>query len=306
MSILNQKTIKAPIEFEGITLHKGKIAKVKILPAKPNSGIVFKRIDIKGDNLIEANFLNVSDATLCTTLTNKSGASVSTVEHLIAALYGKGVDNALIEIDNDEVPIIDGSSKFFVEKIDNVGLENSNTSIKIIKILKKIVLKDGKKTISMEPTKTSLEIDFEIKFNNPVIKNQRNIINVYETDLTDIFNSRTFCLYEDVEKLKKMNLAKGGSLENAIVVKNDKILNNEGLRNKKEFVNHKILDCMGDLYLSGHKIVGKLICSQGGHKLTNQLLRKIFSDNQNFSIFELKEKNIPHSFINKTALKSIA
>jgi len=306
MSILNQKTIKAPIEFEGITLHKGKIAKVKILPAKPNSGIVFKRIDIKGDNLIEANFLNVSDATLCTTLTNKSGASVSTVEHLIAALYGKGVDNALIEIDNDEVPIKDGSSKFFVEKIDNVGLENSNTSIKIIKILKKIVLKDGKKTISMEPTKTSLEIDFEIKFNNPVIKNQRNIINVYETDLTDIFNSRTFCLYEDVEKLKKMNLAKGGSLENAIVVKNDKILNNEGLRNKKEFVNHKILDCMGDLYLSGHKIVGKLICSQGGHKLTNQLLRKIFSDNQNFSIFELKEKNIPHSFINKTALKSIA
>ena len=306
MSILNQKTIKTPIEFEGITLHKGKMAKVKILPAKPNSGIVFKRTDIKGDNLIEANFLNVSDATLCTTLTNKSGASVSTVEHLIAALYGKGVDNALIEIDNDEVPIKDGSSKFFVEKIDNVGLENSNTSIKIIKILKKIVLKDGKKTISMEPTKTSLEIDFEIKFNNPVIKNQRNIINVYETDLTDIFNSRTFCLYEDVEKLKKMNLAKGGSLENAIVVKNDKILNNEGLRNKKEFVNHKILDCMGDLYLSGHKIVGKLICSQGGHKLTNQLLRKIFSDNQNFSIFELKEKNIPHSFINKTALKSIA
>ena len=306
MSILNQKTIKAPIEFEGITLHKGKIAKVKILPAKPNSGIVFKRIDIKGDNLIEANFLNVSDATLCTTLTNKSGASVSTVEHLIAALYGKGVDNALIEIDNDEVPIIDGSSKFFVEKIDNVGLENSDKSIKIIKILKKIVLKDGKKTISMEPTKTSLEIDFEIKFNNPIIKNQRNIINVYETDLTDIFNSRTFCLYEDVEKLKKMNLAKGGSLENAVVVKNDKILNDGGLRNKKEFVNHKILDCMGDLYLSGHKIVGKLICSQGGHKLTNQLLRKIFSDNENFSIFELKEKNIPHSFINKTALKSIA
>ena len=306
MSILNQKTIKAPIEFEGITLHKRKIAKVKILPAKPNSGIVFKRIDIKGDNLIEANFLNVSDATLCTTLTNKSGVSVSTVEHLIAALYGKGVDNALIEIDNDEVPIIDGSSKFFVEKIDSVGLENSDKSIKIIKILKKIALKDGEKTISMEPTKTSLEIDFEIKFNNAVIKNQRNIINVYETDLTDIYNSRTFCLYEDVEKLKKMNLAKGGSLENAIVVKNDKILNDGGLRNKKEFVNHKILDCMGDLYLSGHKIVGKLICSQGGHKLTNQLLRKIFSDNQNFSIFELKEKNIPHSFINKTALKSIA
>ena len=239
MSILNQKTIKAPIEFEGITLHKGKVAKVKILPSKPNSGIVFKRTDIKNNNLIEANFLNVSDATLCTTLTNKSGVSVSTVEHLMAALYGRGVDNALIEIDNDEVPIKDGSSKFFVEKIDNVGLENSNTSIKIIKILKKIVLKDGKKTISMEPTKTSLEIDFEIKFNNPVIKNQRNIINVYESDLTDIFNSRTFCLYEDVENLKKMGLAKGGSLNNAVVVKDNELLNSEGLRNKLEFVNLK-------------------------------------------------------------------
>ena len=306
MSILNQKTIKAPIEFEGITLHKGKLVKVKILPARPNTGIVFKRVDIKGDNLIEANFCNVSDATLCTTLTNKSEASVSTVEHLMAALYGKGVDNALIEINNDEVPIKDGSSKFFVEKIDNVGLEISDTPIKIIKILKKIDFNDGIKKISIEPSKTSLEIDFEIKFNNPIIGNQRNLINVYETDLTDIFNSRTFCLFEDVEKLRKMNLAKGGSLENAIVVKNDKILNDGGLRNKKEFVNHKILDCMGDLYLSGHKIVGKLTCSQGGHKLTNQMLRKVFSDNQNFSIFELKEKNIPHSFINKTALKSIA
>ena len=306
MSILNQKTLKAPIEFEGITLHKGKFVKVKILPARPNSGIIFKRVDLKGDNLIEANFYNVTDATLCTTLTNKSGASVSTIEHLMAALYGKGIDNALIEINNDEIPIKDGSSKFFVEQIDNVGLEISDIPIKIIKIQKKVAFKDGKKTISIEPTKTSLEIDFEIKFNNPVIGVQRNIINVYETDLKDIFSSRTFCLFEDVEKLKKLNFAKGGSLENAIVVKDNKILNDGGLRNKKEFVNHKILDCMGDLFLSGHKIVGKLVCSQGGHKLTNQILRKIFSDNQNFSIFELKEKNIPHSFINKTALKSIA
>ena len=136
MSILNQKTLKAPIEFEGITLHKGKFVKVKILPARPNSGIIFKRVDLKGDNLIEANFYNVTDATLCTTLTNKSGASVSTIEHLMAALYGKGIDNALIEINNDEIPIKDGSSKFFVEQIDNVGLEISDIPIKIIKIQK--------------------------------------------------------------------------------------------------------------------------------------------------------------------------
>jgi UDP-3-O-[3-hydroxymyristoyl] N-acetylglucosamine deacetylase len=306
MSILNQKTLKTPIEFEGITLHKGKLAKVKILPATPNTGIIFKRVDVRGDNIIEANFHNVSDAILCTTLTNSCGVSVSTIEHLMAALYGCGVDNAIIEINKEEVPIKDGSSKFFVKAIENVGLEISNIPIKIIKILKKINFTDGEKTISIEPSKTSLEIDFEIKFKNPIIGNQRNAINVYESDLTDIYNSRTFCLFEDVEKLRKMNLAKGGSLENAIVVKDRKILNEGGLRNKKEFVNHKILDCMGDLYLSGHKIIGKLVCSQGGHKLTNQLLRKVFEDNQNFSIFELKEKSIPHSIINKIPLKSIA
>ena len=306
MSILNQKTLKEPIIFQGITLHKGKLANVRILPSSPNSGIVFKRIDLKKKNLINATFQNVSDANLCTTITNEFGISVSTIEHLMAALYGKGVDNALIEIDQDEVPIKDGSSKYFVDAINKSGLHISDTPIKIIKILNKIEFKDGKKIISIEPSKTTLEIDFEIKFNNPLISTQRNKINVYESDLEDIYNSRTFCLFEDVEKLKKMNFAKGGSLENAIVVKGKKVLNEGGLRNEKEFVNHKILDCMGDLYLSGFKIIGKITCSQGGHKLTNEILRKVFSNNQNFSIFELKEKNIPHWFVNKTALKSIA
>ena len=306
MSILNQKTLKQPINFEGITLHKGKHAKVKILPSSPNSGIVFKRVDLKNNNFISANFQNVSNANLCTTITNEFGVSVSTIEHLMAAMYGKGVDNAIIEIDQDEVPIKDGSAKYFIEEIEKVGLNISSTPIKIIKILNKVEFKDGEKTISIEPSKTSLEIDFEIKFKNQKIGTQRNCVNMYESDLKNIYNSRTFCLYEDVEKLKKMNLAQGGSLDNAIVVKGDKIINEGGLRNEKEFVNHKILDCMGDLFLSGAKIIGKIVCSQGGHKLTNQMLRKVFNNNQNFSIFELKEKNIPHSFINKTALKSIA
>ena len=306
MSILNQKTLKQPINFEGITLHKGKHAKVKILPSSPNSGVVFKRVDLKNNNFISANFQNVSNANLCTTITNEFGVSVSTIEHLMAAMYGKGVDNAIIEIDQDEVPIKDGSAKYFIEEIEKVGLNVSSTPIKIIKILNKVEFKDGEKTISIEPSKTSLEIDFEIKFKNQKIGTQRNCVNMYESDLKNIYNSRTFCLYEDVEKLKKMNLAQGGSLDNAIVVKGNKIINEGGLRNEKEFVNHKILDCMGDLFLSGAKIIGKIVCSQGGHKLTNQMLRKVFNNNQNFSIFELKEKNIPHSFINKTALKSIA
>ena len=306
MSILQQNTINAPIEVKGITLHKGKIANLKILPSSPNTGITFKRVDLKNDNIINATFQNVSDATLCTTISNSNGVSVSTIEHLMAALYGKNIDNAIIEIDTDEVPILDGSSKNFVDAIDKVGLKSSETSIKIIKILRKVEVVDGTKKISIEPSKTTLEIDFEIDFNNPLIGSQRNSINVYETDLSDIYNSRTFCLFEDVEKLRKMNFAKGGSLDNAVVVKDDKVLNKDGLRNEKEFVNHKILDCIGDLYLSGHKMVAKIVCSQGGHKLTNELLRKLFSDKDNFSIFELKEKNIPHSFINKVALKSIA
>ena len=306
MAILNQKTINKPISFEGITLHKGKYAKLKILPSSPNSGISFKRVDLNKNNIISANFCNVSDATLCTTLSNEEGVKISTVEHLMAALYGMGVDNALIEIDQDEIPIMDGSSKKFVQEIKKVGLKNTDTPIKIIKILNKIEIFDNKKYISIEPTTTTLEIDFEIKFNNDLIGNQRNLVNVYENDLTDIYNSRTFCLYEDVEKLKSMDLAKGGSLENAIVVKGGNILNKEKLRNEKEFVNHKILDCMGDLFLSGYKILGKVICSQGGHKLTNELLRKVFMDNKNFSIFELKEKIVPNSFINKKTLKSIA
>ena len=179
----------------------------------------------------------------------------------MGALYGIGIDNALIEIDNDEVPILDGSAKIYVEKIKKVGIEKSEIPIKIIKILNTISLKEGNKTISIEPNKISLDIDFEIKYENSFIGNQRNQIKVYEDDLSNIYNSRTFCLFEDIEKLKKMNLAKGGSLENAIVVKGDKILNQDKLRNKIEFVNHKILDCMGDLYLSGYKIIGKLTCS---------------------------------------------
>ena len=306
MSVLNQKTIKTPIIIEGIGLHTGNNVHMEIKPSEPNTGIIFKRTDLKKDNLVIPGVYNVSSAVLCTTISSDFGASVSTIEHLMAALYGIGIDNALIEIDNEEVPILDGSAKFFVEQINKAGIEVSEAPIKIIKIEKKISFKDGVKSISIEPSKISLDIDFEIKYENPCIGTQRNIIKVYETDLTEIYNSRTFCLYEDVEKLRKMNLAKGGSLDNAIVVRGKKILNKEGIRNSKEFVNHKILDCMGDLYLSGYKIIGKIICSQGGHNLTNQLLRKVFQDNANFSIIEIKEKNVPHAFINKNFLKSIA
>jgi UDP-3-O-[3-hydroxymyristoyl] N-acetylglucosamine deacetylase len=224
----------------------------------------------------------------------------------MGALFGLGIDNALIEIDNEEVPILDGSAKNFIEKIISSGFEISEEPIKIIKINKKIEYSDGKRFISIEPSKLSLDIDFELKYNNDIIGNQRNKVKVYEDDLTDVYNSRTFCLFEDIEFIKKNGLAKGGSLDNAIVVKDKEILNKDGLRNDKEFVNHKILDCIGDLYTSGYRIIGNVQCSQGGHYLTNQLLRKVFVDKNNFSIIEIREKNLPHTLINRNLLRSIA
>ncbi len=306
MSGLNQKTVKAPIRFEGVGLHSGKNVKLVVNPAKPNFGIVFKRVDLKNNNIVIPNVFNVSNASFCTTITNEAGVSVSTIEHLMGAFYGLGIDNAEVEIDNQEVPILDGSAKVFVKKILDTGIETSNTPIKIIKIEREISLEKNEKKISIKPSKLSLDIDFEIVYENSFIGTQRNNIDVYKSDLKDIFNSRTFCLFEDIEKLKVANLALGGSLDNAIVVKDTEILNKEKLRNKKEFVNHKILDCMGDLYLSGFKIIGSIKCSQGGHLLTNDLLRKVFNDDNNFSILEVKEKTIPNSFLNRHKLRSIA
>ena len=306
MSVLNQKTINENITFKGTGLHNGLSATMTLKPSEPNSGIVFKRTDLKENNIIIPNIFNVSSAAFCTTISNETGNSISTIEHLMGALYGLGIDNVLVEVDNQELPILDGSAKLFVEAISKTGIKNSDAPIKIIKIVKKIEFKDGNKIISIEPSKISLDIDFELQYKNDLIGTQRNVIKVFESDLTDIYNSRTFCLYEDIDKLKKMGLAKGGKLDNAIVVKDNQILNENGLRNEKEFVNHKILDCMGDLYLAGYKIIGKIICSQGGHKLTNQLLRKVFQNDENFSLIEITEKHLPNTFINKIHLKSIA
>ena len=306
MSYLTQKTVQKNVKFNGIALHSGLDVEVCIKPARPNSGIVFKRVDLKSNNIIYPNFNNVTNTSLNTTIENEFGVKVSTIEHLMGALFGLGIDNALIEIDNQEVPILDGSAKVFIEKIITAGIKISDSPIKIIKIKKQINYTDGERFITIKPSTLSLDIDFELKYKNLVIGNQRNKVKVYEDDLTDVYNSRTYCLFEDIELIKKNGLAKGGSLDNAIVVKGEEVLNQEGLRNEKEFVNHKILDCIGDLYTSGFRIVASIKCSQGGHYLTNQLLRKVFKNKENFSILEIKEKNLSHTLINRNLLRSIA
>ena len=306
MSYLTQKTIKNSVSFSGIALHSGLDVNVCIKPAKPNFGIVFKRIDIEKNNIVYPNFNNVTNTSLNTTISNEFGVKISTIEHLMGALFCLGIDNAIIEIDNEEVPILDGSAKVFIEKILSAKIDVSNSPIKIIKINKEIEYLEGDKFISIKPSTLNLEIDFQLKYKNKMIGDQRNKVKVYEDDLKDIYSSRTYCLYEDIEMIKKNGLAKGGSLENAVVVRGEEILNNGGLRNEKEFVNHKILDCIGDLYTSGFRIVASIKCSQGGHYLTNQLLRKVFENKENFSILEIKEKNLPHSLINRNLLRFIA
>ncbi len=308
MSNVFQKTIIEKVIFKGIGLHSGVKTEVKILPAIENHGIVFKRTDLNKNNTIKASFENVSSAKLCTTLQNKFKVSISTVEHLLAALYITGIDNALIEIDNSEVPIMDGSSKEFVETINTVGTKKLNAKRKFLKIIKKFELKENEKKISIEPNKNSLKVDFQLVYTNNLIGTQSNQIDFADSDLTDVYTSRTFCLFEDIEEIKKIGLAKGGSLDNAVVVKDDKILNAEGLRNSKEFVNHKILDLAGDFLLSGYRILGSVKCTQGGHSLSNLFLRSIFKDRSNFVIYEVEEhisvKNYLKTSTNKLAVNA--
>ena len=301
----NQKTINKPIKLTGLGLHNGIIAELVINPANENFGIKFCRTDISDNNLITAHFKNVIEPILCTKISNKDGITVSTVEHLMAAFFGEGIDNALVEVNASEIPILDGSASEFVEAIRSAGIKEQSALRQFIKVEKKIEIREGEKFISIEPSKDDLIIDFEIVYKNPLIRTRRKEFRLSNNKLSEIYNSRTFCLYEDIDFIKSKGLAKGGSLENAVVVKNNEILNDDGLRNRHEFVYHKILDCIGDLMLSGNRIIGHVITSQGGHALTNKLLLKFFSDKSNWSLKGNKSIN-KKAQINEALKKPLA
>jgi len=298
-----QKTIKDTVKLHGIGLHNGIKANLYLKPAEVNSGIKFKRIDVNGLNIIEANYKNVSSTALCTTIKNSSNVSVSTIEHLMAAFYGEGIDNILVEIDAPEIPIMDGSAFDFVEAIRSVGTEDQRHLRNFIKAIKKVEIKKGSKHISIEPLEKDLIIDFQIVYKNPLIRTRRSEFKWSVNNLTSIYNSRTFCLYEDIDKIKSMGLAKGGSLDNAIVVKENKILNDDGLRHRHEFVEHKILDCLGDLMLSGYRIFGHIKTSEGGHELTNSLLTEFIANKSNWEFQNFDDKK---NVQNDMSPKSIA
>ena len=303
MKNIFQKTLSKSISFKGIGLHSGKNVSMKVIPAKDNEGIVFKRVDLVKNNLIKANFANVSSAKLCTTLKNSHGIKVSTVEHLLAALYLADIDNATIEIDNNEVPIMDGSAKIFLESFKNLDVISLKEKRKFLKIEEKIELIDGSKKISIEPSDDTFEVEFQLNYDNSIIGNQKNTINFDKDNFEDVYKSRTFCLYNDIEKIKKAGLAQGGSLDNAIVVNENQVLNEGGLRNKKEFVNHKILDLVGDFLLSGKRILGKVKCYQGGHELTNKFLRKMFSSDLDIKKIKENKSKIAEKFANNQSTK---
>ena len=293
MEKIFQHTINKTITFEGIGLHSGKKSSVRLIPCGESQGILFKRTDLKENNIIEAKYDNVSSAKLCTTLENSFGSRVSTVEHLLAALYIAGVDNVIVEVDNEEIPIMDGSSKDFIKLLNNAGTKKLNKKRKFLKVLNKVELQDGDRTIAIEPHDLSFEIQFQLNYENNIIGKQKNSVNFTNDDLVDIYSSRTFCLYQDIEKIKELGLAKGGSLENAVVVDDKKVINEDGLRNEKEFVNHKILDLAGDFLLSGYRILGKVDCHQGGHQLSNMFLRKLLKSKNSFTEIELNNIELP-------------
>ncbi len=282
-----QQTINKSVNFKGVGLHSGKVSNVRLIPHTADQGIIFKRVDLKEENIVKANFKNVTSAKLCTTLENSSGTKVSTIEHLLAAFYIEGIDNVIVEIDNEEIPIMDGSSKDFVKILKDAGIKKLDKKRKFLKILNKVDFNDGIKTISIEPNNLNFEVEFQLNYSNEVIGKQKNEVNFDEDDLSNIISSRTFCLFQDIEKIKKNGLAKGGSLNNAVVVDETRVINEEGLRNEKEFVNHKILDLAGDFLLSGYRILGKVKCFHGGHLLSNKFLRELINSKNSYEKIEL-------------------
>jgi len=280
-----QKTIKKKLVLEGVALHSGVLVKISFIPTEENTGIVFLRTDIKKNAYVKACWKNIVSASLCTKISNKYGVSVSTIEHLMFSFYALGITNLLIEINGPEIPIMDGSSKIFIDELLNNGLLNQKSNVSHLIIKKTFEVRDKNRFIKYEPTNTSsLEIDYTLEYKDQFIKKQNFSSKDARKNSLDIAHTRTFCHQEDLEKIFAMGLAKGGSLDNAIIISGNKILNQGGLRCKNEFVKHKTLDCLGDLYLSNYFINGKIICNQGGHELTGSLLKKIFKEKKNYTI----------------------
>lgn len=282
----NQQTIKGSIFVKGIGLHSGKDVELKLEPAEVDDGIKFIRVDSKKNNIIEAIWSNVSETLLSTTISNAHGLKISTIEHLMSALSGLHIDNLNIYINAAEVPIMDGSSRPFVDMIEKIGIKKQNKKRKFLNVKKIIEVSINNSSVKIIPN-NQFSIDFEIDFPSQLVSKQSCQLQLINGNYkTDIAAARTFGFEKDVEHLRSNGLALGGSLDNAVVVGENEILNKDGLRYTDEFVRHKILDSIGDLYLAGSPIIGYFYGNKSGHYLNNQLLKKLFSDESNYEYLD--------------------
>ena len=286
---LLQRTLKAPIGCSGVALHSGDKVSMTLCPADTDTGILFKRTDIQGGGAeIAARYDNVVDTRMCTVLGNADGVTVSTVEHLMAAFAGAGIDNAIVEINNAEVPVMDGSSAPFLFLMDCAGIVEQDKPRRAIRVLKAVTVEDGDRVVSLVPD-DGFTLNFEIDFDSAAI--QRQTLSFEMTDgafKDEIARARTFGFLHEVEYLRSLGLAKGGSLANAVVISGDEILNEDGLRFDDEFVRHKVLDAVGDLYLAGGPLLGAFDASRSGHDANNLLLRALFADPANYEIVDAR------------------
>ncbi|HEY0214747.1 MAG TPA: UDP-3-O-acyl-N-acetylglucosamine deacetylase [Paenirhodobacter sp.] len=274
-----QTTLGSKVTFNGVGLHSGAPVRMVVNPAPTDHGYVFCRTDITDrDPLIVARWDTVTPSKLCTLIENQDGVSVSTIEHIMAALSGLGINNALIEINGPEVPILDGSSAPFVRAMRRVGVERQVAPLRAIRVLKPVEVVDGEATARLEPA-DDFEIDFAIDFSDAAIGKQEKHLNMANgTFVRELMDSRTFCRQADVDYMQSHGLALGGTYENAVVIDGDKVLSPGGLRHSDEAVRHKMLDAMGDLALAGGPIIGRYIGNRAGHAMTNKLLRALFAD----------------------------
>lgn len=289
-----QHTVAAEVSCVGVALHTGDMVNMTIRPGAANTGIVFVRKDVAANNVVPARFDAVMETTLGTTISNSAGVTVSTIEHVMAALWGAGIDNARIELDGAEVPIMDGSSEPFIFLLDCAGRVQQRATRRVIEVLREVTVEEGASRATLSPA-DGFVLDVEIAFKHPMIATQKATYDFTDTTFKQALSrARTFGFARDVEKMRSMGLALGGSLHNAIVLGEEDIMNEGGLRYADEFVRHKALDCVGDFYLAQGHLQGRITTSKPGHGINNKLLRALFSNPANYRIVsEEEEVNAP-------------
>ena len=293
---LNQNTLKRKIFFSGVGVHNGRAVSMSIEPAQVNTGIVFERTDVKNKNKIKADIENVVESSLCTKIENINGVSVSTIEHLMATFNAFGIDNAIVKINSPELPALDGSSCEYVKKIVNTGIKTQHQKKKIFKIVKKVEVKDGDRFISITPS-DDFSINITINYPKTIIGYSQYFYKHSKNNfIKNLSMARTYTLFEDIEKMRTAGLSIGGNLNNAIVVDKQKILNPDGLRTDKEFVKHKTLDCIGDFYLLGMPLIGKVNCFAPGHNLNQLLIKEILKNKDNYTIKDVFTEKQTNNF----------